>query len=140
MHATQIGIWKKKALEELAQVFTSRRSSTVREQVDLTATLYQQIGQLKWNWIGLKKKLPAGNNALRKLIDPAHEEISIQRQCERAGLIRSMYYYEPKLLGLKKYFLFYNTERQHQSLDYRTPSEVYQRQQSTGGIRTLWAA
>lgn len=27
--------------------------------------------------------------------------------------------------GLKKYFLFYNTERQHQSLDYKTPQEVY---------------
>ena len=28
-------------------------------------------------------------------------------------------------LGLKKYFDFYNTERFHQSLDYRTPYEVY---------------
>jgi len=28
-------------------------------------------------------------------------------------------------VGLKKYFLFYNTERQHQSLHYRTPSEAY---------------
>jgi putative transposase len=28
--------------------------------------------------------------------------------------------------GLKKYFWFYNTERQHQSLDYQTPQEVYQ--------------
>lgn len=28
--------------------------------------------------------------------------------------------------GLKKYFGFYNTERQHQSLDYRTPEEVYE--------------
>lgn len=27
--------------------------------------------------------------------------------------------------GLKKYFWFYNTERQHQSLDYQTPQEVY---------------
>jgi putative transposase len=27
--------------------------------------------------------------------------------------------------SLKKYFYFYNTERQHQSLDYRTPSEVH---------------
>lgn len=28
--------------------------------------------------------------------------------------------------GLKKYFWFYNTERQHQSLDYQTPQEVYE--------------
>ena len=46
VHATQIGGWKKQALEELAQVFSSRRSSAVREQEDLTAALYQQIGQL----------------------------------------------------------------------------------------------
>lgn len=29
------------------------------------------------------------------------------------------------LLGLTEYFVFYNTERTHQSLDYRTPDEVY---------------
>ena len=28
-------------------------------------------------------------------------------------------------LSLKKYFLFYNNERLHQSLDYMTPSEVH---------------
>lgn len=28
--------------------------------------------------------------------------------------------------GLKNYFGFYNTQRQHQSLDYRTPMEVYE--------------
>jgi putative transposase len=32
----------------------------------------------------------------------------------------------PQLLaGLKEYFPFYNEERRHQSLDYRTPAEVY---------------
>jgi putative transposase len=35
--------------------------------------------------------------------------------------------------GLKKYFWFYNNDRLHQSLDYKTPSEVYL---STGGKRT----
>lgn len=29
------------------------------------------------------------------------------------------------LLGLTEYFVFYNTERMHQSLDYGTPDEVY---------------
>ena len=28
--------------------------------------------------------------------------------------------------GLKEYFNFYNKERPHQSLDYRTPEDVYQ--------------
>ena len=56
VHATQISAWKKQALEELGQVFSSRRSSAVREQEDLTATLYQQIGQLKVELDWLKKK------------------------------------------------------------------------------------
>ena len=42
--------------------------------------------------------------------------------------------------GLKKYFGFYNTERQHQSLEYQTPREVYEGQRVTGGTRTLCAA
>lgn len=42
--------------------------------------------------------------------------------------------------GLKKYFGFYNTERQHQSLDYRTPQEVYEGHGPAGGIRALCAA
>lgn len=57
VHATQIGQWKKQALEELAQVFSSRRSSIVRAQEDLTATLYQQIGQQKVELDWLKKKV-----------------------------------------------------------------------------------
>ena len=56
VHPTQIGMWKKQALAELAQVFSSRRSSAVRAQEDLTATLYQQIGQLKVELDWLKKK------------------------------------------------------------------------------------
>ena len=42
--------------------------------------------------------------------------------------------------GLKNYFGFYNTERQHQSLDYRTPKEVYEGRRPTGGARLLCAA
>ena len=56
VHPTQIGMWKKQAMAELAQVFTSRRSSIVRAQEDLTATLYQQIGQLKVELDWLQKK------------------------------------------------------------------------------------
>jgi putative transposase len=43
------------------------------------------------------------------------------------------------VLGLRKYFLFYNTERQHQSLDYWTPQEVYEGRK-TGDTQTLCAA
>ncbi len=39
-------------------------------------------------------------------------------------------------LGLTEYFLFYNRERTHQSLDYRTPDVVY-RTASGGGARIV---
>ena len=29
------------------------------------------------------------------------------------------------VVGLNKYFVLYNTERPHQSLDYKTPDSVY---------------
>ena len=40
------------------------------------------------------------------------------------------------LLGLTQYFVFYNMERTHQSLDYSTPHEVYQTA-SSGGARIV---
>jgi putative transposase len=40
------------------------------------------------------------------------------------------------LLGLTDYFVFYNTARFHQSLDYQTPDEVY-RTASGGGARIV---
>ena len=43
---------------------------------------------------------------------------------------------EEAIASLKKYFAFYNTERQHQSLDYQTPQEVYEAREAGGGIRT----
>lgn len=47
VHPSMIANWKKQVLEEVPQLFTNRRSATVRAQEDLTASLYQQIGQLK---------------------------------------------------------------------------------------------
>ena len=57
VHPTQIGIWKKQALELLTEGFSSRRSATVRAQDDLTGSLYQEIGRLKMELDWLKKKV-----------------------------------------------------------------------------------
>ena len=40
------------------------------------------------------------------------------------------------LLGLTEYFVFYNSERMHQSLGYDTPDQVY-RTASGGGARIV---
>lgn len=56
VHPTQIHQWKKQLLEEVPGIFSSRRAHHQKEQEDLTANLYQQIGQLKVELDWLKKK------------------------------------------------------------------------------------
>jgi putative transposase len=56
VHPTQIAQWKKLALEELPQIFSTRTSSVDKQQEELTAALYQQIGQLKVELDWVKKK------------------------------------------------------------------------------------
>ncbi len=56
VHPTMIAKWKRQALQELPQVFATRRSAAGRAQENLTATLYRQIGQLKVELGWLKKK------------------------------------------------------------------------------------
>ena len=36
--------------------------------------------------------------------------------------------------GLKRYFIFYNSERLHQSLGYKTPSQIYYGDGNRGDI------
>jgi putative transposase len=64
----------------------------------------------------------------RKLIEPEHKNISIQRQCELVGLSRSSYYYEPRPESAQNLALmrlmdaqfmktpFYGVRRMHQYL------------------------
>jgi putative transposase len=56
VHPSQVNQWKKQVLDELPGIFSSRRIQNQKEQEDLTATLYQQIGQLKVELDWLKKK------------------------------------------------------------------------------------
>lgn len=62
VHPTQIHQWKKQMLDELPGIFSSRRTHQQKEQQDLTATLYQQIGQLKveLDWVKKKSGLTPG--------------------------------------------------------------------------------
>jgi transposase-like protein len=56
VHPTQITQWKKQALDELPQIFESQRGEQKKNEEALTATLYQEIGQLKMQLDWLKKK------------------------------------------------------------------------------------
>ena len=56
VHPTQINQWKKQVLDALPDLFSNRKSQRQKSQEDLTASLYQQIGQLKVELDWLKKK------------------------------------------------------------------------------------
>ena len=56
VHPSQITQWKKQLLEALPEVFSRHRQRSQQQQDELTALLYQQIGQLKVELDWLKKK------------------------------------------------------------------------------------
>lgn len=56
VHPTQIQQWKKQLLEELPNIFSKKRANKAKETEELTAQLYQQIGQLKVELDWVKKK------------------------------------------------------------------------------------
>jgi putative transposase len=49
----------------------------------------------KCSWTGSKKNQVGSLEHKRRLIEPAHPEVSIAQQCELLGLARSSYYYQP---------------------------------------------
>jgi transposase-like protein len=56
VHPTQITIWKKQLIEGIPTLFATNRGQKQKKDEDLTATLYQQIGQLKVELDWVKKK------------------------------------------------------------------------------------
>ena len=57
VHPTQIGLWRKQAIQGLKDVFSDKRKKQNQTQEQLTAELYKQIGQQKMELEWLKKKL-----------------------------------------------------------------------------------
>ena len=59
LHPHQVTHWKKRALEELPEIFRRGSNEQQKSQEELTASLYQQIGQLTVELDWLKKKMGA---------------------------------------------------------------------------------
>ena len=57
VHPSQITQWKKQLLDSAEQLFSDRRMSEKKDQEELLAKLYQQIGQMKVELDWLQKKL-----------------------------------------------------------------------------------
>jgi putative transposase len=56
IHPTQIAHWKHRLHKEMPEIFSVRRAKRDQDQEALQARLYQQIGQLKVELDGVKKK------------------------------------------------------------------------------------
>lgn len=94
IHPSRVGLWKKIALERLAEIFENGRRPA-DDKAELIARLYQQIGKLQVELDGLKKKLGTFSiEELRRCIEP-HPQISIRRQCALLGVSRGGLYYTP---------------------------------------------
>ena len=57
VHPTQIAAWKKRALEGLPDLLSDGRRKVEKDDEELIARLYQQIGQLKVEADFLKKRV-----------------------------------------------------------------------------------
>lgn len=56
VHRSQINNWRKRALEELREIFRGKRDKSIKDSEKVIDELYQQIGQLKVENDWLKKK------------------------------------------------------------------------------------
>ncbi len=56
VHPTQVAAWKKQALERLPEVLANGKDKNTRQQDNIEAQLYQQIGRLTMEVDYLKKK------------------------------------------------------------------------------------
>lgn len=56
VHPNQVTQWKRQAIQNLPEAFSSKRDREAEKEEALKAQLYQQIGQLKVELDWLKKK------------------------------------------------------------------------------------
>ena len=56
VHPNQIRLWRNHLMEQLPELFSSRRPQQEKVREELEAELYQQIGRLKMELEWLKKK------------------------------------------------------------------------------------
>lgn len=95
VHPSQISQWKRELLDEGSSIFSNNATRQQRDQGVAEAELYEQIGRLKMQLEWLKKKLPDSVETKRAMIEFAHTQITVRRQCELLGLNRSTAYYKP---------------------------------------------
>jgi putative transposase len=105
VHPNQISTWKRQLLDGGPGLFGHNGAHAQDEQEALQTELFEQIGRLKLDDIFVER---------------------FWRSVKYEDIYLKDYLTVPALeAGLGSYFRFYNHERPHQRLDYRTPVEVH---------------
>lgn len=95
VHPNQVTQGKKQARELLPEIFSTGRVRSEQAEEHLRTQRSQQIGQVQVALDWRKKHLVCSREERRRWIEPAHDAISIARQCELADLARSSSYSLP---------------------------------------------
>ncbi|MFC1910065.1 IS3 family transposase [Chloroflexota bacterium] len=96
VHFSQIRTWKNYMVEGAAGVFGDDRDKKKKDDADLVARLYQQIGQLKVERDLFRERLgPLNVERRRYMVDRQHSSLSIKQQCKLLDISRSGLYYKP---------------------------------------------
>ena len=99
VHSTQIGFWKKQALQNLIEGFKCNKSHNKNNDEELIKQLYEQIGQLTVERDWLKKNLLSLDLEVRRDMICTNNLININKQCALLSVNRSSFYYKAKNLS-----------------------------------------
>ncbi|WP_371809483.1 IS3 family transposase [Aliiroseovarius sp. xm-m-339-2] len=95
VHPTQIGTWKRAAIENMATAFTRRGAAPEQVSAADVDKLHSKIGQLVVERGFFSRSLTStARDARQKMVSRDHR-LSLRKQCELLQLSRSRLYYQP---------------------------------------------
>ena len=96
VHPTQVGGWKKQALEACRTSSATGVSRSASWPTPRRTNSTSRSASSKWSWTFSKKDLALSVDERRRWIDPQHPHLTVQRQCQLLAVPRSTYYYQPR--------------------------------------------
>ncbi|WP_236544622.1 MULTISPECIES: IS3 family transposase [Roseovarius] len=95
VHPTQIGTWKRAAIDNMATAFTRRGAAPEQVSAADVDKLHSKIGQLVVERGFFSRSLASvARDARQKMVSRDHK-LSMRKQCELLQLSRSRLYYQP---------------------------------------------
>ncbi|TKZ18133.1 IS3 family transposase [Shimia litoralis] len=95
VHPTQIGTWKRAAIENMATAFTRRGAAPEQVSAADVDKLHSKIGRLVVERDFLAEASPSVTRDARQKMVIRDHKLSMRKQCELLQLSRSRLYYQP---------------------------------------------